>query len=354
MLRIALSLSAFVTLMLLSQPSHACAMFVPAHERVIPKVEHEDVLLAWDQATHTEHFVRRARFAANVKSFAFIVPTPSVPQLAEAPDSIFAELEAMVRPKEVTVERTKLTPRSILFDTFARSPSKGIAATVAVPVAAVHVLSEARLAGMNATVLAATDAKELTAWLNTRGFSLRDSAAPWVQHYIDKKWVFTAFKYDRPDLASRDAIGPAVAESQTVRLSFKSEVPVYPYLEPADATPTPGRELRLWVAADERRAFTLESGDTTPQAVSTPYAQVSVLKTGALGFALPSFITYFVDRTERRPNEDARFLVSKDRAAVTPPVITHETINSIPLPVELGIVPLGVFFAIRKRKRRGT
>ena len=74
---------------------------------------------------------------------------------------------------------------------------------------------------MNATVLAATDANALTQWLNAHDFALRERAQSWVQRYIDKKWVFTAFRYARPDVASRE--GGEHAESQTGRLSFKTD-----------------------------------------------------------------------------------------------------------------------------------
>src|SRR5690606_17827925 len=45
----------------------------------------EATVIVWDEQTHTEHFIRRATFD-DIKgnSVGFIVPTPDVPELAEA------------------------------------------------------------------------------------------------------------------------------------------------------------------------------------------------------------------------------------------------------------------------------
>jgi hypothetical protein len=52
-------------------------------------IEHEDALIVWDPGKGMEHFIRRARFDTTAKDFGFLVPTPSKPELAEVPDSLF-------------------------------------------------------------------------------------------------------------------------------------------------------------------------------------------------------------------------------------------------------------------------
>src|SRR5262245_66273162 len=53
----------------------------------------ESALIVYDEKTKTEHFIRRANFDTATPYFGFLVPTPSVPQLAEMADSTFDVLE---------------------------------------------------------------------------------------------------------------------------------------------------------------------------------------------------------------------------------------------------------------------
>lgn len=335
------------------RPAQACAVFVPSGTKQAPKVEHEDVLLVWDESTKTQHFIRRATFEAHVKAFAFVVPTPSAPQLAEAPEALFGALESIVKPKEVSETDWKFDATPFLLLSFARS-----AASSAIPISAaqqITVLSESRVAGMDATVLAATDAKALVQWLNAHDFTLRESAQSWVQRYIDKKWTFTAFRYVRPDVASLESI--ARAESQTVRLSFKTDAPVYPYMEPSDARPTPGRELRLWVVGTDRRAFELETPGSVQPTSSTVFAGKTTLALGEIGFALPTapFLTYFVDHTEMRPGEDAVFRAAKDQTAITPPPNVTHVPRTLWIPLDgVVVVAAAIWVVARKRRQRAA
>src|SRR5580658_8291337 len=41
-------------------------------------------IIIWDEAHHTEHFIRNANFRSGADDFGFIAPTPAKPQLSEA------------------------------------------------------------------------------------------------------------------------------------------------------------------------------------------------------------------------------------------------------------------------------
>jgi hypothetical protein len=83
-----------------ARPARACAAAPPAGAAVA--ISAESAIIVWDEATKTEHFIRRASFETSAKDFGFLVPTPAKPELAEASDDAFSELEDLIRPEVVT------------------------------------------------------------------------------------------------------------------------------------------------------------------------------------------------------------------------------------------------------------
>jgi hypothetical protein len=81
----------------------ACAPVPPRGGRV--DIADESAIIIWDSASHTQHFIRRANFQTTVKEFGFLVPTPSRPTLAEAPDSAFDNLAKVTAPRIVAEVR---------------------------------------------------------------------------------------------------------------------------------------------------------------------------------------------------------------------------------------------------------
>jgi len=52
-------------------------------------------IVIWDQAHHTEHFIRNASFRSGAGDFGFIAPTPGKPQLNKASNRAFYTLAAL-------------------------------------------------------------------------------------------------------------------------------------------------------------------------------------------------------------------------------------------------------------------
>src|SRR5215470_10481210 len=142
---VALSLSALLT----PQLGQACA---PAPRRgQFVRIAEESAVIVWDEKTRTEHFIRRAMFDTDAPDFGFLVPTPAEPALAEVSDSVFNDLEYLIRPKVIEKAETKgvdFTP--LLLGFFLRSV--GDRAPV---MSSVRVLSAQRVAGYDAVVLEA-------------------------------------------------------------------------------------------------------------------------------------------------------------------------------------------------------
>src|SRR6185312_5575393 len=68
----------------LSHPTSACC---PAPRSGEPVVNADQtVILLWDPATKTEHFIRRASFKSQGDDFGFLVPSPTRPDLDESGD----------------------------------------------------------------------------------------------------------------------------------------------------------------------------------------------------------------------------------------------------------------------------
>lgn len=252
----------------------------------------EEAIVVFDGATNTEHFIRAAAFSANGDSssadFGFIVPTPTAPTFGEIDPSIFNALGTAY--EAARPEHTSLALGSMLL--LSKGVSRGLSTEVAV-------LSESRVAGLDVTVVKASDAAALRAWLTEHHFVVRPQLETWLTHYVERGWVFSAFRYvaDQPQVTSK-----------AVRISFATPTPVYPYFEPADALPRLGA-LRVWVLARERRSWGESATfDEKPEAI----AASSALKVPAALLALVPgaqavWVTLFIDHRHRRPATDVVF-----------------------------------------------
>src|SRR4051812_38730839 len=79
------------------QPASACA---PAFRRgASVRIADESVLIVWDAEAKTQHFIRRATFDTETPDFGFLVPTPTRPEVKEAPQEVFTALEEWTRPE---------------------------------------------------------------------------------------------------------------------------------------------------------------------------------------------------------------------------------------------------------------
>ncbi|AMV27261.1 hypothetical protein VT84_22860 [Gemmata sp. SH-PL17] len=241
----------FVGVFAFPTPSEGCAVIPP--RGVVVEVATESAIIIWDEKAKTQHFIRRATFAATapgeapVKDFGFLVPTPSVPVLEEVDDRAFDELAKITAPKIET-----------------RSPPSGggcamgcgmaSAPKAAVGHADVELLAEKHVAGYDAKVMKAGDSDALAAWLNERGYEVRPALARWLKPYLDKGWVVTAFK-----IAGASSTGASTAVgSAAVRMSFTTEAPFFPYSEPDDMREAKTRRLfRVYAIANQKMAGVL-------------------------------------------------------------------------------------------------
>ena len=110
----------------------------------------------------------------------------------------------------------------------------------------VKVLEVTKVGRFTAFVLSASDAAGLSSWLSQNGFVRTPATDVWLAHYVKLRFFYVAMRYE----PAPGAKGKTTAE--TVRISFDSPLPYYPYLEPDppdSKAPARPRLLEIWLAS---------------------------------------------------------------------------------------------------------
>jgi hypothetical protein len=295
----------------------------------------EQAVIVWDAAHHVEHFIRKAAFASDAKAFGFLVPTPAKPELGELPDSIFAALAQSIAPK-LRYETRGITLGCML----AGSKSDR---TMAVPDNSVQVLQTVRVAGFDATTLAADDATAIAGWLANHGFADTPALDEWLRGYVDAHWTITAFV-----VASGEA-GRDIA-TRAVRMTFPTDVPFYPYREPSAMPSPPGRSLHVYFAADRRYGATLAKQAWSAKVI---YAANLVLPQELRALAGDTaYVTAFDDSGPRHGTDELYFAQSAEPDVHPPDIVVAEPYEvSIEALVAAALIAIAVWAIIRRRRR---
>jgi hypothetical protein len=204
----------------------------------------QTVIILWDAATKTEHFIRRASFKSDADDFGFLVPTPAQPVLSESGDAAFPLLQKLTEPEKQKVRR----PSGGMGCGCAASKAPGLAAPQAV-----RVLEEKVVAGFKAVVLEASSANALVNWLKDNGYAFSPAVEAWAKPYIESGWKITALKVAK----SEDDKDKKSVAASALRMSFKTDRPLFPYREPdpkgsAEALDAKRRLLRIYFLAEAR------------------------------------------------------------------------------------------------------
>lgn len=329
--------------------AEACAPAPPHGQDVT--IAGEEAVIAWDAATKTEHFVRRAQFESSAKDFGFLVPTPTKPTLAEADANVFQRLHDKTKPEIQT--RTELEPSFSCLSLFMLKASRDAATSAAPEQAAVRVLGVEHVSGYEAAILQADDAEALRKWLDEHGYEARPALTSWLAAYVANKWIITAFKIV-------DKSGSHQPASSAVRMTFKTERPFYPYREPSDQPKTtyPLRTLRVFLVTSQRQQGGI-GAEARPWAGELRYARSTPGLGALLAGAVPdvpdtAWLHDFVDPSTPRPGiDDLFFAPASAQAEVIPPPIIHVNREKIPIPLDLiAIVGIGAFLVVRVSRRR--
>jgi len=262
-----------------------------------------------------------------VPYFGFLVPSPSQPKLFEAPDDLFTRLEDWTKPEVIVQTVRRPRPAG---GAFTRSMAPGAAAPL--PNAPkVEVLDMQRVAGYEAVVLKANDAKKLKEWLEEHGYVTRPDLETWLEPYIKAGWIITAFQI------GKESDQPGTGKStQAVRMTFQTDRPFYPYAEPADQRAPgafrPNRLLRVFFLGSARVEGKLDDPKTPwpgkaawSNTLASDRRQQVIDKLKIDGESVPekARLTVFDDSSSPRPGvADLFFSVSSDQSTLArPPII---------------------------------
>ncbi|HZS05653.1 MAG TPA: DUF2330 domain-containing protein [Blastocatellia bacterium] len=329
------------------------------------RIADESAIIVWDEASRTQHFIRRATFETEAPDFGFLVPTPTRPELSEisGSDNKFYRLEALMRPK--VIERSEFagfdfTPAFAWFF-YLRSAREGVTAKAP---GGVWVVKMERVAGYDAVVLEADNAAELNRWLGRHGYVSSPALADWFVPYVAAHWKITAFKI------AKDADYRRVASS-AVRMSFTTDRPFFPYREPASQREakeagTEPRLLRVFFLSGSRVEGKLgeqASGKWPGQVVWADRISEDVRE--SLSDLVPvktewpkdTWLTVFEDKSSPRPGTDEVFFApSGSQQSVLPPPEIRIRESRFPVPADLILILTGGIILLarwrRRRKRR--
>lgn len=335
----------------------ACAAAPP--EGVYVDVLAEDALIVWDEVRKIQHFVRRADFrartdkaGASAEGFGFLVPTPTRPELAEAPDEVFARLEAQIRPRREERRRYEVL-WSLCASTLRAGMDKASAGLD--EGARVRVIGAQRVAGYDAVILEASDADALAEWLTDNGYHFRAALAGWLETYVSNGWKITAFK-----IAATNRDAPNEMASSSVRMSFTTDRPFFPYREPEDQRGGGARDLRVFFIAPWLARGAIGDGASWPGELvhGAQLGDVPALLAGVLDErAMPetAWLTYHLDRSSPRPGSDELFFARADeQKEIRIPPIVHEDVTAIPLFLDviafIGFLAFGVVKLVKRRR----
>lgn len=219
-----------------SSDARACAEFesreVTESDRR-PSLAFEQTLIVYDAEKHREHFVREVVFQESRQPFGFVVPTPARPEVAKVKKSPFAKL------------REEFPFRSLRG---VRSGSGRVAGTLEElgMEDSVEVIEVTRVGRFTAFVLAASDAAGLKSWLSQNGFVTTPETEGWLAHYVKLGFFYVAMRYE-PSPGDKGK-----TKAETIRISFDSPQPYYPYLEPdprGGKVPAGPRLLEIWLVS---------------------------------------------------------------------------------------------------------
>lgn len=342
-----------------NQGAWACAAMPEEGTRAT--ITDEAAVIVWDAKTKTEHFIRRATFDASdspheMRNIGFLVPTPSMPDIAAADTEIFDQLESATKARVEVRTQTGFKVGWMLAPSYdpeaaesdgADLPPAGAPGAPGAPEApapSVQVQKTVRVGDYTATVLSARDTASLSRWLKKNNYQTNPSINAWLAPYVSKGWKITAFKVDNKH-------ENVIFDLTPVRLSFKTDKPYYPYREPASARAkgnfASSRALRIFyvggerVAGDIGRVAANKWPAETQWASTLPKAEQAVLRdNGIPQTALANTrMTVFRDTSSPRPGTDEVFFrPAKDQAQVVLPPIVKEIDRRILIPFELILV----------------
>ncbi len=206
----------------------ACCYFSAKNTDILQPAQ--KAFITWDPALRMEAFTVQPKFEGNALDFGMVVPTPAQPKLNEMPRDFFKHLAYYSILKRRELPRSKLLPveyellkrGGVLFG--AGAPMKSTKSEGRPP--AIKILETGVVGTLDYKIIEAGRADDLFQWLKDHKYSYAGDEAT-LNHYIQKKWLFTVMKIDSMQM-KKNKDGSYAGEVTPTRFSFASDKIVYP------------------------------------------------------------------------------------------------------------------------------
>jgi hypothetical protein len=251
--------------MFIAQPVAAfCTWGIMPPEREYEPVDATEVFISYEDGIQT--LVLKPEWQGNAKEFAIVYPTPSKPEVNEAPKWIFDELDTATNPWPDVIF---MADDEAVFSTKAANE----AGTVAV-------VEEKQVGEYEVTVLTATDADDLVEYLEDNGYNYTKDDASKVEYYVAQGgFYFIALKVDMKELDFPLPLMPAVKggeDSQKVSIMprFFGELSPIQIAFKADIAQLPMRTLKSQMPEMTFDLYTLSERALFVPGVDTVYSNI--------------------------------------------------------------------------------
>ena len=227
-----LPLAAFLCLLLGAPAARACGGFfcttLPMNQAA------ENILFVQGEGTVTTHV--QLLYSGAASDFAWILPVPSVPDLAVSHNRIFAQLQWSTRPGF----RLDFQEDDCGFPMVFRDG--GLESIPTSAEGEVEVVLQEQVGPYDTAVITSEDPQAIVDWLVDNGYQLGDLGVPLLSPYVEEDFYFLALK-----LAAESEVG----DLQPIAMTYAADRPGIPIRLTAVAT-EPDLGILAWVLADQR------------------------------------------------------------------------------------------------------
>lgn len=178
----------------------------------------QKALIIYDK--DVEQLILQVSYKGSASEFAWLVPTPSRPQVTKVDAPIFHWLHNATAPKIRYWFDADQKMRGFY--------QEGKVAALGTPGGLdVQVIEEKQVGVYDIAVLRAGDADDLLQWLRQNGYQITPKLVPVVSDYIRRGWVFTAM---RINTGYRGRAAQRLREGvlQSLKFKFRTSEPIYP------------------------------------------------------------------------------------------------------------------------------
>ncbi len=209
----------------------ACCYFSAKNTDILQPAQ--KVFITWDPADKVETFTVQPKFEGNALDFGMVIPTPSQPKLHEMPRDFFKHLAYYTIMKRREFAQSKLLPNiyeaRLAFgyaNALGRNEKADRGGEAKEKKPTVIVLETGVVGSLDYKIIEATRADDLFAWLKDNKYTYSGDEAT-LQHYIQKKWLFTVMKIDTMQM-KRNKDGTFDGEVTPTRFRFSTDKMIYP------------------------------------------------------------------------------------------------------------------------------